>query len=68
MNGYEQLMPVDIKVRADNLEITAGWPDESTVDRQLEHMLDTVSIQDADELRWTACCIAAKLDYLDARS
>ena len=47
------------------LEITAGWRGVQDVNRELEFALNTVDTKDPDTLRWLACCIAAKLDYIE---
>lgn len=66
-NGYTAPHPVGIEVRADMLEITAGWPDEARVNKELAFALSTVDENDPDSLKWLACCIAAKLDYLNSK-
>jgi hypothetical protein len=67
-NGYEKPTPVGIEVRADMLEITAGWPDEARTDMELAFAVDSLDDDDPDTLRWLACCIARKLDDMEARS
>jgi hypothetical protein len=67
MSGYAKMIPVGIDVRADTLEITAGYPDEHKVDRELAFAISALDMDDPDTLRWLACCIAAKLDYVESR-
>jgi hypothetical protein len=65
-NGYAKPVPVGIEVRADMLEITAGWPNVGTVDRELAFAIGALDTEDPATLHWLACCIAAKLDYMQS--
>jgi len=67
-NGYAELHDVGIKVRADNLEIAAGWADEKAVDYELSFALGALDWEDADTMRWLAVVLAAKIDHLDAQN
>jgi hypothetical protein len=65
INGYEEMHPVGIEVRADMLETAAGFPNEERVDLELVVAMATIDIKDPTMLRWLATVIAAKLDYLN---
>lgn len=62
-NGYAELHPISLKVRADTLETISGYPDEERIDRELAFAIATTT-SDVDSLRWLAALCAAKVEYL----
>jgi len=65
MNGYAEHHPVGISVRADMLEVVAGYPDEERVNRELAFAVGMMDERDPESLRWVATLLATKLDYID---
>ena len=67
-NGYSTLHRLNIEVRADFLEIVAGFQDGRRTARELRYALDNTNVGNAEDLRWLACIIERRLDEIGEKS
>lgn len=63
-NGYAELHPLDLRVRADNLETVYGYSTEQ-FPRELAHGIDSIDTDDADSMRWAMVLMDRRIAELE---